>query len=113
MQYIISSSACRTNAENTVYLQYHSVLKPFHIVHLFAHTVLEGLCVLPYLRFSRIILCILSFIQCFLFATESKLALGPTQHLIQWVPADISLGVKRPEHEADHSPTCSVEVNNP
>jgi hypothetical protein len=29
---------------------------------------------------------------------------------IQWVPGDLSLGVKRPGREADHSPPSSAEV---
>jgi hypothetical protein len=29
---------------------------------------------------------------------------------IQWVPGTLSLGVKRPGREADHSPTSSAEV---
>jgi hypothetical protein len=39
----------------------------------------------------------------FLFAM-SRTALGPTQPPIQWVPGALSLGVKQPGHEADHSP---------
>jgi hypothetical protein len=35
---------------------------------------------------------------------------GPTQLPIQWVPGALSLGVKRPEREADHSPPSSAEV---
>jgi hypothetical protein len=31
---------------------------------------------------------------------------------IQWVPGAFFLGVKRPEHETDHSPPSSAEVNN-
>jgi hypothetical protein len=46
----------------------------------------------------------------FLFTTASRRALGPTQPLIQWVPGVLSLGVKRPGREADHSPPSSVEV---
>jgi hypothetical protein len=40
------------------------------------------------------------------------MALGPTQPPIQWVPGDLSLGVKRPGHETDHSPRSSAEVKN-
>jgi hypothetical protein len=40
----------------------------------------------------------------FLLITVSKLALGPTQPPIQWVLEALSLGVKQPGHEADHSP---------
>jgi hypothetical protein len=45
----------------------------------------------------------------FLFTTASRTALGPTQHPIQWVPGAVSLGVKRPGREADHSPPSSAE----
>jgi hypothetical protein len=38
------------------------------------------------------------------------MALGPTQPPIQWVPGALSLGVKRPGREADHSPPSSAEV---
>jgi hypothetical protein len=48
----------------------------------------------------------------FLFTTVSRPALGPTQPPIQWVPGALSLGVKRPEREADHSPPSSAEVKN-
>jgi hypothetical protein len=46
----------------------------------------------------------------FLFTTRSRTALGPTQPPIQWVPGSLSMGVKRPRHEADHSPPSSAEV---
>jgi hypothetical protein len=39
----------------------------------------------------------------FLF-TASRTALGPTQPPIQWVAGALSLGVKRPGREANHSP---------
>jgi hypothetical protein len=45
----------------------------------------------------------------FLF-TMSKTALVPTQPPIQLVPGALSLGVKRPGREADHSPPSSAEV---
>jgi hypothetical protein len=48
----------------------------------------------------------------FLFTTASRTALGPTQPPIQWVPGGLSLGVKRPGREADHSPPSSAEVKN-
>jgi hypothetical protein len=48
----------------------------------------------------------------FLFITASRPTLGPTQRPIQWVPGVISLGVKRPGREADHSPPSSAEVKN-
>jgi hypothetical protein len=48
----------------------------------------------------------------FLFATAFKLALGPTQSHIQWVPGAPSLRVKRPGRETDHSPPSSSEVQN-
>jgi hypothetical protein len=46
----------------------------------------------------------------FLFTTVSRTALGPTQLPIRWVPGALSLGVKRPGREADHSPPSSAEV---
>jgi hypothetical protein len=48
----------------------------------------------------------------FLFTIASRPALGPTQPPIQWVPGALSLGVKRPGREADHSPPSSAEVKN-
>jgi hypothetical protein len=48
----------------------------------------------------------------FLCTTASRTALGPTQPPIQWVPGILSLGVKRPGREADHSPPSSAEVKN-
>jgi hypothetical protein len=46
----------------------------------------------------------------FLFTAASRLALGPTLSLIQWVPRALSLGVKLLRCEADHSPPSSAEV---
>jgi hypothetical protein len=48
----------------------------------------------------------------FLFTTVSRLALGPTQPPIQWVPGALSLGVKQLEHEVDHSPPSSAKVKD-
>jgi hypothetical protein len=46
----------------------------------------------------------------FLFSISSIPAVGSTQPHIQWVPGALSPGVKRPEHETDHSPKASTEV---
>jgi hypothetical protein len=46
----------------------------------------------------------------FLFTTVSRTALGPTQPPTQRVPGSLSLGVKQPGHEADHSPPYSAKV---
>jgi hypothetical protein len=46
----------------------------------------------------------------FLFDTVSTPALGPTQPPIQGIPGALSLGVKRPRREADHSLPSSTEV---
>jgi hypothetical protein len=43
--------------------------------------------------------------EIFLFSTASRPTLGSIQLPIQGVPRDLSPGVKRPEREADHSPT--------
>jgi hypothetical protein len=49
----------------------------------------------------------------FLFTTVSRPALAPPpQPPIQWVPGSLSLRVKRPGREADHSPPTSVKVKN-
>jgi hypothetical protein len=47
-----------------------------------------------------------------LFTTSSRTALRPTQPPIQWVPGALSLRVKRPGCEAEHSPPSSAEVKN-
>jgi hypothetical protein len=46
----------------------------------------------------------------FLFDIISRPALGPTQTPIQWVQGSLSLWIKRPGREADHSLPSSVEV---
>jgi hypothetical protein len=46
----------------------------------------------------------------FLFTTASRKALGPTQPPTQCVRGALSLRVKRPGREADHSPPSSAEV---
>jgi hypothetical protein len=48
----------------------------------------------------------------FLYSTESRQALGPIQPPIQWLQGALSVGVKRPGCEADHSPPSSAEVRN-
>jgi hypothetical protein len=48
----------------------------------------------------------------FLFSTASRPALGATKPPTQWVPEALSLGVKRPERESDHSPPSSAEIKN-
>jgi hypothetical protein len=42
--------------------------------------------------------------------TASRMALGLTQPAIQSVPGALSLEVKHPEREADHSPPPSAKV---
>jgi hypothetical protein len=51
-------------------------------------------------------------LEIFLFTTASRTALGSIQPPMQWVPGALSMGVKRPEREADHSPPSSAEVKN-
>jgi hypothetical protein len=50
----------------------------------------------------------------FPLTTASRLALGPTQPPIQWIPGVLSPGIKQlvPGHEADHSPPSSAKVKN-
>jgi hypothetical protein len=42
----------------------------------------------------------------------SRTALGPTQPPLRWAAGALSLGVKRSEREADHSPPSIAEVKN-
>jgi hypothetical protein len=46
----------------------------------------------------------------FVFDTVSRPSVEITQPSIQWVQGALSLGIKRPEREADHSPPSSAEV---
>jgi hypothetical protein len=48
----------------------------------------------------------------FVLITASRPALSPTQPPIPGVLGPLSLGVKRPWREADHSPPSSAEVKN-
>jgi len=45
-----------------------------------------------------------------LFTTASRMALGPTQPLIQWVPGAFFSGVKRPGRGVYNSPPLSAKV---
>jgi hypothetical protein len=45
----------------------------------------------------------------FLFLTASRLALGPTQHPIQWVPWIFPPGAMQPGCESDHPDSSSAE----
>jgi hypothetical protein len=45
-----------------------------------------------------------------IFSTSSRPVLGPTQPPIKWLSWALSLGVKRPGRETDHSPPVSAEV---
>jgi hypothetical protein len=51
-------------------------------------------------------------LRIFLFTTESRTALEPTQPPIQWVPGAFSLGVKRQGCEADHPPHLVSRLKN-
>jgi hypothetical protein len=59
------------------------------------------------LRAERLVLDSRQGQDIFFFSAASRLALGPTQPPIQWVPV-----VKGPGREANHSPPSSVEVKN-
>jgi hypothetical protein len=49
-------------------------------------------------------------IKTFLFSTSSRPTLGRIEPPIQWIPRALSLGVKRPGREADHSHPTSAGV---
>jgi hypothetical protein len=42
----------------------------------------------------------------------SRKALGPTQHLILWLPEFLSPGIMQPEREDDQLPSSSIVVKN-
>jgi hypothetical protein len=46
----------------------------------------------------------------FLFSASSRPTLGPTQAPIPWVPHALTLEVKRPGSETDHSTPTSADV---
>jgi hypothetical protein len=48
----------------------------------------------------------------FLFTTAFRPVLGRTQPPIQWEPEPLSMGIRRPGREADHSRPSSAEVKN-
>jgi hypothetical protein len=49
----------------------------------------------------------------FLYSTAFRPALGSTQSpVVQWVPEALSVVVKRPGRQGDHSPPPSVEIKN-
>jgi hypothetical protein len=54
--------------------------------------------------------CLVKHRDNFTFCLFTRCPLGLTQPLIQWVPGALSLGVKRPECEADSLPPYSAEV---
>jgi hypothetical protein len=49
-------------------------------------------------------------LEIFFFTTAARTSLLVTQLPIQWITRDLSLVVKRPRREADHSPPSSAEV---
>jgi hypothetical protein len=50
--------------------------------------------------------------ETFLYSTVSRPTLGPTQSPIKWVSGAFPPGMKRPGHEADHSPLSNAEFKN-
>jgi hypothetical protein len=69
---------------------------------------LRGMCVYTHIRIYVPSVCM--GLGIFLFTTASRAALGSTHPPVQWVPGVLSLGVKRPVREADHSPPSNAEV---
>jgi hypothetical protein len=51
-----------------------------------------------------------NFLVLFVLFSSSRPVVRPTRPPFQWVPGALSLGVKRPGPEADHSPPTSAEV---
>jgi hypothetical protein len=75
----------------------------------------DGLCYPVNCRFTGLTIGVLGFdsrrgLGIFLFTTASRTALVPTQPPIQRVTGALSLELKRPGREADHSPPSSAEV---
>jgi hypothetical protein len=51
-----------------------------------------------------------SRVKNFYFSMSSRLALGPAEPPIQWIPGTLSPSVKWQGREADHSPPIGAEV---
>jgi hypothetical protein len=64
--------------------------------------------------FVYLAVCLLSIVYSLFIVPEFVyiMALWPTQPPTQWIPGALSLGVKRPGGEANHSPPSSAEVKN-
>jgi hypothetical protein len=60
----------------------------------------------------RLFLCPPNAVSFYFMTTVFRLALGPYHSPIQWVAEALSLGVKLPGREANHSPPSSAEVKN-
>jgi len=56
--------------------------------------------------------CTQKWAHIFVESTVSRTVLGPIQPPIHWVPGALSLAVKRPRREADHSLPSSARVKN-
>jgi hypothetical protein len=50
--------------------------------------------------------------EIFLYFTASRPDLEPTQPAIQWILGALSSGIKRPRHEANHSPPTTAGVSH-
>lgn len=61
------------------------------------------------LRSSSLIFC---RNKIFLVCKETRLALGPTQLPIEWVPGTVSLGVKWQEQGYDHTSPSNADIKN-
>jgi hypothetical protein len=94
--------------------EFHFDLYQFNITRTF-HEVLFGLIQLSQQRLVEQELKVYLHLEVPLFSTfftASGTALVPTQPPIQWVSETLSLGIKQPGQEANHSPPSSAEVKN-
>jgi hypothetical protein len=68
--------------------------------------------ILPLPQYAFMAWCLVKHRDNFTFTFNHRVQTGCGAHqpTIQWIPGSLSLGVKRPGREADHSPPSSAEV---
>jgi len=77
-------------------------VKPKNVLHNFEHKLFFIFCFQSWSSFQYVLRTV--------FSITSTLALRPTQPSMQWVAGALSLDIKQPGHEADHSSPPSAKI---